>query len=120
MIRKADEMEKETREHMRGGAGTVEFRHLFRESELKGRARLCAHLRLRPGSSIGFHRHDDEQEIFYILSGRAVVDDDGTRREVAAGDAVLTGGGAGHAIEAIGDEPLEFLAIIIRACPAPA
>ncbi|NPV81853.1 MAG: cupin domain-containing protein [Firmicutes bacterium] len=114
MIRTAQEMEREIREKMRGGTGLVEIRHIFREDQLTGKARLFAHLHLPPGASIGFHRHEGEEEIFYILSGHGIVDDNGTRREVAPGDAVLTGGGAGHAIEASGDEPLEMVAVILK------
>ncbi|MEW5867186.1 MAG: cupin domain-containing protein [Bacillota bacterium] len=114
MIRKSEEMEREIRERMRGGNGAVEIRHVFREDQLTGKARLFAHLRLPVGASIGFHRHEGEEEAFYILSGRGVVDDNGAKHEVTAGDAVLTGGGAGHAIEAVGDQPLEMIAVILK------
>ncbi|MEW6229227.1 MAG: cupin domain-containing protein [Bacillota bacterium] len=114
MIRKSEEMEREIRERMRGGNGAVEFRHIFREDQLTGRARLFAHLSLPAGASIGFHRHEGEEEVFYVLSGRGIVDDNGTKCEVMAGDAVLTGGGAGHAIEAAGDQPLEMIAVILK------
>ncbi len=114
MIRRSREMETEVRERMRDGAGTVEILHVFRSRELKGHTRLFARLRIPAGSSIGFHRHDGEEEIFYILSGSGVVNDDGTSTRVGPGDAVLTGGGAGHAIENQGDEPLELMAVILQ------
>jgi len=41
------------------------------------------------------------------------VDDNGTHKEVKAGDGILTGGGASHAIENIGDEPLVLFAVIL-------
>lgn len=114
MIRTSREMEREVREKMRGGNGSVEIKHIFREDQLTAKARLFAHLRLPAGSSIGFHKHEGEEEIFYILSGRGIVNDNGVEREVAAGDAVLTGGGAGHSVEAIGNEALEMIAVILK------
>ena len=48
------------------------------------------------------------------MKGRARIDDNGQISEVGAGDAILTGGGAGHAIENIGDETLEVLAVISK------
>lgn len=114
MIRTAGQMTKETREHMRGGQGSVEFTHVFSAAELEPRARLFARVRLAPGSSIGFHRHEGEEEIFYILSGRGLVDDDGVKQEVGPGDAIRTGGGAGHAVEALGGQPLEMVAVILK------
>ena len=72
VIRRAEDMVKEVREKMRGGEGTVELLHIFRKDELKGRARLFAKITLQPGCSIGFHNHDDEEELFYILRGTAL------------------------------------------------
>ncbi|NLK09109.1 MAG: cupin domain-containing protein [Firmicutes bacterium] len=113
MIKRAEEMVREIRENMRDGSGSVEILHIFQGHELKGRARLCAKITLEPGCSIGFHHHDDEEEIFYIIRGKGIVDDDGNKVEVAAGDAVLTGGGRGHAIANNGSESLEIMAVIL-------
>lgn len=113
MIRKNHEMETEVRERMRDGTGTVEVLHVFRSRELKGRTRLFARLRLPAGSSIGFHRHEGEEEIFYILSGAGEVSEGGPLSSVGPGDAVLTGDGGGHSIANTGAVPLEFLAVIL-------
>jgi len=113
MIKKAEQMVKEIKEQMRGGKGSVELTHVFMKDELKGKSRLFAKITLNPGCSIGPHQHVDEEEIFYILEGKALVDDDGVKREVAPGDAVLTGGGATHSIENIGDKPLVLMAVIL-------
>jgi len=114
MVKPGSAMEREIREHMRGGAGSVEVLHVFRAAELGGGARLFARLRLPPGSSIGHHVHDAEEEVFYILAGRGVVTESGVATAVGPGDAVLTGGGAGHALENTGTEPLELMAVILR------
>jgi mannose-6-phosphate isomerase-like protein (cupin superfamily) len=113
MVKRGAIMEREVRERMRGGAGAVEILHVFRQDELGGAARLFARLRLLPGSSIGHHVHDAEEEVFYVLSGRGVVVEDGVATEVGPGDASLTGGGAGHALENRGSEPLEVMAVIL-------
>lgn len=113
MIRKNHEMEHEVRERMRDGDGAVEILHIFRSKELKGRTRLFARLRLKAGSSIGFHRHEGEEEIFYILSGKGEVSEGGPVSAVEPGDAVLTGGGAGHSIANAGPDALELLAVIL-------
>ncbi|MGI6567675.1 MAG: cupin domain-containing protein [Limnochordia bacterium] len=113
VIRRAEDMVKEVREKMRGGEGTVELLHIFRKDELKGRARLFAKITLQPGCSIGFHNHDDEEELFYILRGTGTVNDDGKEAVVRTGDAILTGDGAGHEIANTGDEPLEIMATIL-------
>lgn len=113
MIRKAQEMFKEVKEQMRGGKGSVEIMHLFRPDEFSGKARLCAKITINPGCSIGLHEHINEEEIYYITKGKGLVEDNGTKQEVQAGDAVMTGGGASHSIENTGEEPLEMMAVII-------
>ncbi|NLW46879.1 MAG: cupin domain-containing protein [Firmicutes bacterium] len=113
MIRETNEMELELREKMRGGSGTVRIKHIFKADELKGKARMLAEITLPVGGSIGFHKHDQEEEIFYFISGKGRVDDQGIVKEVKAGDAVLTGGGNGHAVENTGEQPLLFLALIL-------
>ena len=113
MVKRSTDMEKEVRERMRGGTGSVEILHIFRPAELKGKTRLLARLRLPPGSSIGYHMHEREEEIFYIISGTGLVTEQGVSSPVGPGDAVLTGGGGGHSLENTGVEPLELIATIL-------
>ena len=113
MIKRAQNMERDIREQMRGGKGTVEMLHVLRQEELGGRCRLLAKLTLGPGASIGKHVHENEEEVFYILRGTALVDDNGTPVTLNAGDALLTGGGQSHSVENTGNEPLEMMAIIL-------
>lgn len=113
MVKKAKDMVSELKHEMRGGKGTVEITHIFGKEELTGKARLCARITINPGCSIGLHEHLAEEEIFYIIGGRGSVNDNGTVREVVAGDAVLTGSGASHSIENCAAEPLVLLAVIL-------
>ena len=114
MIHKASECKAEVRENMRGGEKSVKITHFFDEAnELMSPTRLCAKLELEPGASIGFHRHDKEEEMFIVLAGKALVDDNGTQVEVSAGDTILTGNGAGHSVKSLGPETLQLMAIIV-------
>lgn len=113
MIKRANEMVKEIKEQMRGGKGSVEILHVFQQEELKGKARLCAKITINPDSSIGLHQHDNEEEIFYIINGQGMVNDNGTFSEVGVGDSIITGNGASHAVENTGDTPLEMMAVIL-------
>ena len=113
MLKRAAEMEREVRERMRGGTGSVEILHVLRPAELKGKTRLFARLTLQPGSSIGWHVHEGEEEIFYILSGEATVTDGDAVSAAGPGDAIVTGGGSGHAIEFTGSRPLQLMAAIL-------
>jgi mannose-6-phosphate isomerase-like protein (cupin superfamily) len=113
MVRTADEMMTEIRKQMRGGAGEVRIKNLFKPEEVKGKARLIAEITLPAGASIGFHNHENEAEIFYFCSGQGEVDDNGERRQVGPGCAMLTGDGNGHAVFNTGAEPLVMVAVIL-------
>ena len=113
MIKNAGEMVTEIKNQLRGGKGSVEMTHIFMQDEMIGRSRLVAKITINPGSSIGMHEHAGEEEIYYITGGKGIVNDNGTVKEVTVGDAILTGNGASHSIENNGEEPLEFIAVIL-------
>jgi mannose-6-phosphate isomerase-like protein (cupin superfamily) len=113
MIRRASEQSVEVRENMRGGDGRVTVRHFFKKEEFAAQARLCAHLLLPPGASIGPHQHEGEDEVYIVLRGSGILDDGVTQARVSAGDSILTGRGESHAVRNDGSEPLEMIAVII-------
>ena len=62
----------------------------------------------KPGSAIGYHLQE-EDEIYYILSGRGVMTIDGTSFEVGPGAAILTRSGSSHGLKQTGSEDLVIL-----------
>ena len=113
MIKYKNEMRTEERPNMRGGNGTVKITHALEQTEINGPMRLCATLTLEPGASIGEHNHEKEDEIFYIVSGTAKINDNGTEKIVYAGDTIITGNGDSHSIENIGIDTLVVFATIV-------
>lgn len=113
MIQRAGSMEVEVREQMKGGKGAIAVTHLVRQIQLKGKCRFFGHMEIKPGCSIGLHRHVNEEEIYYILKGQGMVEDNGIKQEVNAGDVIVTGGGAEHSIENTGGETMEVLGVIL-------
>ncbi len=113
MIRRVDDMRVEQRTDMRGGQGTISIIHCIEKTELKANVRLCSRLLMPPGTSIGEHRHDAEDEVFIVVRGSGILDDGTVETRVSVGDAILTGDGAAHAIRNDGDEDLEIVAVIM-------
>ncbi len=96
------------------GNGEIVVRHLLNgEQQMKKSGRVFAHTTVFPGSKIGFHNHSQESETYYILSGTALLSDNGKEVKLTKGDVAYTPPGEGHSIEAIGDEPVEMIALII-------
>jgi mannose-6-phosphate isomerase-like protein (cupin superfamily) len=78
-----------------------------------GAGRLFARGVLTPGSSVGYHAHEGDYEIYYILSGKGLGNDNGEECTLEAGDSFLTKNGSSHSLENIGDVDLEYIAIIL-------
>lgn len=116
MIRKKQECKVEYREHMRDGNGTVEITDFIEgPSELNDKGRLFAKITLKSGCSIGYHVHEKDSEIFYILKGTAQYNDNGEVRTVEAGDVTFCPAGTGHGIANNSDETVELIAVIVYA-----
>ena len=114
MIRKSEKIKVDVHEKRFGGEGTVTTRHLLHGSEeMYGKGRLFAHGIIDVGSSLGYHVHENESETFYILRGTAEYDDNGTKVTIQAGDVTFTAAGEGHGMRNIGQEPLEYIALIL-------
>ena len=113
MIRKNGNYNKEVKVNMRGGEGSVTIEKFWEPGEeLKSKNRLFAKLTLMPGSSIGFHKHENEEEVFVVLQGTAEADDNGEKVFLEKGDTILTGEGKGHSIKSVGKDNLQLLAVI--------
>lgn len=114
MVRERDSKIYERKASPFGGNGEITVRHLLNGAEeMYQTGRVFGHTTVYPGSSIGYHIHTGESETYYILSGTAKYNDNGTERILRAGDVTFTGTGEGHGIEAIGNEPLEMIALIL-------
>ena len=115
MIRKANDCKKEYRENMRGGNGTVEITNFATPAELNDKGRLFANITLKPGGSIGYHVHENDSELFYLMKGTALYNDNGVECTLSAGDVMVCPAGTGHAIANNGSEDVEFCALIVYA-----
>ena len=113
MIKRIDSYKTQINENMRGGVGQVKIEHLLSQEELNNKGRLFAKITLEPGSSIGFHVHENEMESFYIISGEVEYDDNGETVTLKPGDTTHTAPGTGHAVKNTGDVTLEMIALIL-------
>ena len=96
--------------NMHEGKGKT-LAHIFFPEEL-GSSLWFFDLEVESGAYVGHHRHSDNVEIIYILSGKAENYQDGKRQILEAGDAILTKTGESHAVKNIGDEILHVLGFI--------
>jgi len=113
MIKANNEIRKETIESMRGGKGKVDISHIMEKDQFNNKGRLFAHVKLNPGNSIGYHKHEGEFEGYYFIKGEGLYNENNKEYSVKAGDFTLVDVGGSHSIENTGTEALEFIALIL-------
>jgi len=115
MIKRAKDLPSEVVSKRFGGKGEIDVTRLLDMEQFQGKGRLFAHNKIRPASSIGLHQHNGDFEVFYILNGEGIVDDNGSKAPVKAGDVILTGNGESHSLENTGSSNLEYIALVLYA-----
>ena len=113
MIKKRSEVQGKVTANLRGGIGDVTMFHFLTEQESKGAGRLFAKMVIEPGNSVGVHKHEDDMEAYYILKGKALVVDNGVEAILEAGDCHICPDGQTHSVKNVGEDTLEFIAIIL-------
>jgi len=113
MFRRKSGMRREAIEKARGGEGVTIFDHIFETDEMGTNCRVLAKLTLEPGTSIGYHTHENEEDIYYVLNGIATVNINGDTRLVYPGEAARLEVGGSHSIANEGQEPLEVISVIV-------
>jgi len=115
MIKRKSEIVPHVHKELRGGVGEVAMHAFMSEEEANGAGRLFARIVIEtPGDSIGQHVHEGELETYYILEGKALVDDNGEEVVLEPGDAHICVDGNYHSITNVGEGAMEFIAIILH------
>lgn len=68
------------------------------------------------GTTAGLHKHEGDDEFFYILGGEAIIIQDGEERTVQKGDIVLTRSGSTHGIKQV-IKKLKFITVEVLRTP---
>lgn len=113
MIKRSEAHTHQHNEKMKGGTGTVEVIRSLEQGEYESGIKLIGRLVLRPGSSLGYHVHQGEEEIIHVLSGDARYNDGGEETILHPGDSCVCLSGHGHSIACAGEaEPLVIYAVV--------
>ncbi len=104
----------ETQQALCGGKGEVKFEYWVAEEEKSPNLDLCVTLSMTPGATVGEHKHEGNTEIYRVLSGEGMYNDNGNKVKVGKGDVLVCYDGEMHGIENTGDGELVFDAIIVR------
>jgi uncharacterized RmlC-like cupin family protein len=116
LIKRLQEMPREPLPRCHEGSGVLDWIRVLDGADTDGRGLNFIHDDiLPPGASIGVHRHEDDEEYYYVLAGRGVMTLDGTEFEVAAGDITAVYPGGEHGLDNRADEALRIVVISVKA-----
>ena len=73
---------------MNGGRGTVKYRRMLGPEVFRTNWGYVDHLLIPPDSSLGYHRHEVHEEIYYVLSGKGRVTVEGETVAIGPGDGI--------------------------------
>lgn len=110
-------IKKETLEHSKerfGGHGELDLYWTLNEEDLCHKGKGMLRIVLPPGSSIGYHQHQGNFEVYYILSGSGIFNDNGTEKPIQAGEAGVIRPGEFHALENTGSQEMTLIAVVIN------
>lgn len=114
MVVKKEYTTKIVTENPREGKGIIEGYRYLDSQELSNALKGFYINELLPNSEIGYHKHIEDEEIYLILEGEGIVNDNGMEEKVEAGTLIYTKKGQGHSLKNTGDKALKFAAFIIE------
>ncbi len=101
-------------EGIAGGIGPGSVKTLVESCDLYSKAGLLAEVVLGPGSTVGYHKHEGEGEMYYITEGEGDYTEDGVTTRVSAGMVTCVYDGHSHGLKNTGGTPLKFVAVIVK------
>ena len=99
---------------IRNGVGEILLENKFGLDETANRCKMVAVLNLEPGQCTGYHGHDDDCEILYMLEGELVCVENGEETVIKPGDCTATAYGEKHQIINRTDKIARALAVVMK------
>ena len=98
MIRNFLSAERQQQESSHDGSGPVDLYEIWGKEDFASKVDFIDRVVVPPGSTIGFHRHGDNEEMYIVLEGNGLmkVEDDDVR--VKKGDMILNPRGGSHGL----------------------
>ncbi|QHT59107.1 cupin domain-containing protein [Paenibacillus lycopersici] len=96
-------------DHCHEGTGTLRHITLFDASEFESQLRFLNYTVLPPGTSIGLHKHAQDEEVYVILEGTGTMTVDGESTPVKPGDVFVNRPWGEHGLVNDSEEELRIL-----------
>jgi mannose-6-phosphate isomerase-like protein (cupin superfamily) len=103
-----------TLEVAHAGKGLIRNSLLYHAGDFSTDLRFLIYSELKPGTSIGYHTHANNEEVYVILEGKGVMTVNGLTRDVTVGDVILNKPHWSHGLENNSDIDLKILVFEVQ------
>lgn len=100
---------REIQKKCHNGEGSILFREVFNASDFESNLQFLHETSVMPNSTIGYHKHLGNEEIYFIVEGKGIMTVDGEKRKVSSGDAIITYSGSSHGLDNNSSKVLKIL-----------
>ena len=111
MIKNFYTAEKQLQQKSHGGTGPVDLYEIWGREHFDSNIDFCDRVVVPPGSTIGYHRHGNNEELYIVLEGEGLMKIDGEETVVTKGDMILNPAGGSHGLVNTSDKNIDLLVI---------
>jgi mannose-6-phosphate isomerase-like protein (cupin superfamily) len=102
---------KQIQEGSHEGKGVVDLYEIWCNSDFKSGVDFIDRVVVPPGSTIGFHKHGENEEMYIVLEGQGVMRIEGEKIAVNKGDMILNPAGGSHGLVNNSGDDIDILVI---------
>lgn len=115
LIKKNKKMRNRPLKNCHNGKGTIQWKEIITQKETPTKKiRLIHEDIIPPNTSIGIHKHEKDEEYYYILSGKGVMTLDNKEYIIEKGDLTGVYPGSSHGLENPYNNNIRLLVISIN------
>ena len=112
-IRNVLETRHET-ERSHGGDGLLEKVRVMTSGDFETPVEFVDYVIVPPGATIGYHRHGDDEEVYFVMEGRGLMTDGETEVAVKKGDIIVNSRHGSHGLSNNTNENIVLLIFDVR------
>jgi mannose-6-phosphate isomerase-like protein (cupin superfamily) len=101
------------RENFMGGEGEIPYRTIWDDYDFRTNWMFVNHYVIPPDATIGYHRHDYIEEVYFILSGKGRMTINGITKDIKKDDVGTCVLHSAHGVWNNSDEDLEIISIAV-------
>jgi mannose-6-phosphate isomerase-like protein (cupin superfamily) len=111
MIKNYYTAEKQLQQESHGGTGPVDLYEIWGRENFKSNIDFCDRVVIPPGSSIGYHQHGNNEEMYILLEGEGLMTIDEKKFVVRKGDMILNPASGYHGLVNNSAKDIDLLVI---------